>query len=226
MPHLLLLETSSKNCSVALVDEHGILSKKAAAAEHFVHAEQLHVMLDELLAENGLTWKSIDAVAVGKGPGSYTGLRIGVSAAKGICFALNIPLIALETTQILASYAASTIEGSSIIIPMIDARRMEVYWSFYDGQGKRLSPDEAAIIDATSFSSFDAKHLVLVGDGVEKCIPCIDPQTRTLLTLPSAEMMHRLSLDAFAANQFEDLAYFEPFYLKDYTPGTSRKSLL
>lgn len=225
MPHLVLLETSSKNCSVALVDEHGILAKKAAAAEHFVHAEQLHVMLDELLTENALVWKSIDAIAVGKGPGSYTGLRIGVSAAKGICFALDIPLIALETTQILASYASSTYGDSSTIIPMIDARRMEVYWARFDGQGKRLSPDEAAIIDATSFSSFDS-NLVLIGDGVEKCIPCIDPQTRTLLAPPSADMMHRLALDAFAANQFEDLAYFEPFYLKDYTPGTSSKSVL
>jgi tRNA threonylcarbamoyladenosine biosynthesis protein TsaB len=226
MSYLLLLETSGKNCSVALADEHNVLSSKSATAEHFVHAEQLHVLISELFAELSLSPNSIAAIAVSKGPGSYTGLRIGVSAAKGLCFALNIPLIAIDTTEILAHNAAITAPEATRIIPMIDARRMEVYAAHFDAHVNRLSSDQAIIIDENSFSDLQNERLVLVGDGAEKCRPFVPENTLIQSILPNADMMHPLSIQLFQQNHFEDLAYFEPFYLKDYIPGTSRKSVL
>jgi tRNA threonylcarbamoyladenosine biosynthesis protein TsaB len=226
MNYLLLLETSSKNCSVAIANEHAVLHHRSASAEHFVHAEQLHGMMHELIEESQLKWEQIAAVAVGKGPGSYTGLRIGVSAAKGLCFSLNIPLIAIETTALLAGYAAQQHSDAEAIVPMIDARRMEVYTAQFDVSGKRMTRDEAVIVDSTTFASLAPEKLVLVGDGAEKCRELLDPRVRILSVLPSADMMHSLAIQAFNDKKFEDLAYFEPFYLKDYIPGTSVKSVL
>jgi tRNA threonylcarbamoyladenosine biosynthesis protein TsaB len=226
MPHLLLLETSGKNCSVALADEAGILAMRSASAEHFIHAEQLHVMMNEIMAECNLPWNTLSAIAVSKGPGSYTGLRIGVSAAKGLCFALQIPLIALDTTEILALEASKVYSDAHIIIPMIDARRMEVYAARFDGRGKRTSTDEAVVVDENTFTEFEPEHLILTGDGAEKCQPLVDSRVRIFPLLPRAEMMHALAMLAYNSKHFEDVAYFEPFYLKEYTPGTSRKSVL
>jgi tRNA threonylcarbamoyladenosine biosynthesis protein TsaB len=226
MPYLLLLETSGKNCSVALADEAGILISRSASAEHFIHAEQLHVMMNEIFTECNITWNSLSAIAVSKGPGSYTGLRIGVSAAKGLCFALQLPLIAIDTTEILALEASKIFNDAHIITPMIDARRMEVYAARFDGNAKRLSSDEALVVDENSFSEFTPEHLVLTGDGAEKCRSLVDSRIRILPLHPRAEMMHALAMQAFNAKHFEDVAYFEPFYLKEYTPGTSRKSVL
>jgi len=226
MSYLLLLETSGKNCSVALADESGILTTRSASAEHFIHAEQLHVMINEIFTERNLSRNSLSAVAVSKGPGSYTGLRIGVSAAKGFCFSLQIPLIAIDTTELLALAASKVYTDAQIILPMIDARRMEVYAARFDGHAKRLSTDEAIVLDENTFIGFAPEHLVLTGDGAEKCRPLVDSQVRILPLLPNAEMMHALAMQAFNQKRFEDVAYFEPFYLKDYTPGTSRKSVL
>jgi tRNA threonylcarbamoyladenosine biosynthesis protein TsaB len=226
MSYLLLLETSGKNCSVALADESGILTTRSASAEHFIHAEQLHVMINEIFTERNLSWNSLSAVAVSKGPGSYTGLRIGVSAAKGFCFSLHIPLIAIDTTELLALAASKVYTDAQIILPMIDARRMEVYAARFDGHAKRLSTDEAIVLDENTFIGFAPEYLVLTGDGAEKCQPLVDSRVRILPLLPNAEMMHALAMQAFNQKRFEDVAYFEPFYLKDYTPGTSRKSVL
>jgi tRNA threonylcarbamoyladenosine biosynthesis protein TsaB len=226
MPHLLLLETSGKNCSVALADKAGILISRSASAEHFIHAEQLHVMINEIITESNIPWNSISAIAVSKGPGSYTGLRIGISAAKGLCFSLQIPLIAIDTTEILALEASKVFVDAHIIIPMIDARRMEVYAARFDANAKRLSPDEAVVVDENTFIEFVPEHLILTGDGAEKCKALADSRVRILPLLPRAETMHALAMQAFNAQHFEDVAYFEPFYLKEYTPGTSRKSVL
>ena len=165
MSYLLLLETSGKNCSVALADESGILTTRSASAEHFIHAEQLHVMINEIFTERNLSWNSLSAVAVSKGPGSYTGLRIGVSAAKGFCFSLHIPLIAIDTTELLALAASKVYTDAQIILPMIDARRMEVYAAQFDGHAKRLSTDEAIVLDENTFIGFAPEYLVLTGDG-------------------------------------------------------------
>jgi tRNA threonylcarbamoyladenosine biosynthesis protein TsaB len=226
MSYLLLLETSSKNCSVAIADEQQVILAKSASADHFIHAEQLHVMMNELFTESSLTPDSLHAVAVSKGPGSYTGLRIGVSAAKGLCFALNIPLIAFDTTEILARHAASIIHNATRFMPMIDARRMEVYSANFDAQANRLTTDEAVIIDEKTFNNVSSERVVLVGDGAEKCTPFLTEHIQILSILPSADMMHAPAVEAFHQKRFQDVAYFEPFYLKDYIPGTSRKSVL
>ncbi|MFM7232943.1 MAG: tRNA (adenosine(37)-N6)-threonylcarbamoyltransferase complex dimerization subunit type 1 TsaB [Flavobacteriales bacterium] len=226
MPFLLLLETSSKNCSVALVDEHRVIAHRAASAEHFVHAEQLHGMLEEISKEVSFSLNMLSAIAVGRGPGSYTGLRIGVSAAKGLCFALNIPLISIDTTQLLADYAITQFAPVGNVVPLIDARRMEVYMATFDGKATRMSEDSAVIVDENTFTVFDAQQLVLVGDGAEKCKAIVDKNVRTLCIMPDATMMHKRALQLFQESRFEDTAYFEPFYLKEYTPGISRKGVL
>jgi tRNA threonylcarbamoyladenosine biosynthesis protein TsaB len=226
MSYLLLLETSSKNCSVALADEQTVLSSKSESAEHFIHAEKLHAMMQELFREQSFSPNSLGAIAVSKGPGSYTGLRSGVSAAKGLCFSLNIPLLAIDTTESLARHAAHNHPNATRIIAMIDARRMEVYAAHYDACGNRLTEDEAVVIDANSFQAFKEEHVVLVGDGAEKCRPFLHEHMHIEAVLPSASMMHAQAVQAFRSNSFQDIAYFEPFYLKEYIPGTSRKSVL
>jgi tRNA threonylcarbamoyladenosine biosynthesis protein TsaB len=226
MSYLLLIETSGKNCSVALADEHGVLRLKSSSAEHFIHAEQLHVMMHELFTELAVGPEQLSAIAVSKGPGSYTGLRIGVSAAKGLCFTLNVPLIAVDTTEILAHYASIQFPNASRFISMIDARRMEVYAAQFDAHANRITTDEAIILDENSFNDVHNEVVVLIGDGAEKCRPFILEQMHILATLPNAEMMYPLAMMAFSQQRFEDVAYFEPFYLKDYIPGTSRKSVL
>lgn len=226
MPLLLLIETSSKNCSVALADEHRMLAQRSASAEHYVHAEQLHSMLEEMMQETTTSWSMLSAVAVGRGPGSYTGLRIGVSAAKGLCFALGIPLIAIDTTHLLAHHASRVYTDARVIIPMIDARRMEVYMAHFDGNALRLSEDASVIIEHDAFQAIAPEELVLVGDGVEKCIAWLHKSIRLLPIQPHAHMMQALALRAWNDRRFEDVAYFEPFYLKEYTPGITRKTIL
>jgi tRNA threonylcarbamoyladenosine biosynthesis protein TsaB len=226
MTHLLLLETSGKNCSAAIACDGTILSQRLANAEHFIHAEQLHQMLSELISESELNWRQISGICVSKGPGSYTGLRIGISAAKGLCFALGIPLMAIDTTHLLATHAANIYRDAQVILPMIDARRMEVYMAEFDGKANRQSPDQAVIIDESTFSKFNPEALVLIGDGVAKCRHLLNSRVRFLCTLPTAEMMCELALQCYEGQQFEDTAYFEPFYLKEYTPGISSKSVL
>jgi tRNA threonylcarbamoyladenosine biosynthesis protein TsaB len=226
MPYLLLLETSGKNCSVAVADEQHVILSKSALADHFVHAEQLHVLIQDLLTELSIAPNTLSAVVVSRGPGSYTGLRIGVSAAKGLCFTLQLPLIALDTSAILANHAARIYPDATHIVSMIDARRMEVYSAHFDSLGNRLTADSAVIVDENTFAAFLPHELVLVGDGAEKCTPLTDDRVRILSILPHADMMHSLALKSWHNKQFEDVAYFEPFYLKDYTPGISRKSVL
>lgn len=226
MPTLLLLETSGKTCSVALANENTILASRSASADHFVHAEMLHGMIHELMTEQKIAWNSLTAIAVSKGPGSYTGLRIGVSAAKGLCFSLNIPLIAIDTTTILAHYALRIHPDAMRIIPMIDARRMEVYCACFDEKANRITPDEAVIVDENTLAHLKPEELVLIGDGAEKCTSVIDSRIRIIPSLPNAEMMWQLAFGHLVESKFEDIAYFEPFYLKEYTPGVSRKSIL
>ena len=226
MPHFLLLETSGRNCSVALANESSIIDVRSAIAEHFVHAEELHGLIHHLLLVNDCSFQSLAAIAVSKGPGSYTGLRIGVSAAKGLCFALNIPLIAIDTTEILAHHASSVYPDATMICPAIDARRMEVYCALFDENTNRIQPDTAMIIDEGTFAGYPSESLVIVGDGAEKCKTFVDADVRILPLLPDAGMLLKPALKAWSENRFEDVAYFEPFYLKEYTPGIAKKNSL
>ncbi|MNR08045.1 tRNA threonylcarbamoyladenosine biosynthesis protein TsaB [compost metagenome] len=175
----------------------------------------------------GLKYEELDAVAVSKGPGSYTGLRIGVSTAKGLCFALDKPLIAIDTLQMMAEgFAAQQPENKGLICSMIDARRMEVFTAVFDHQLNHISPVEAKIIDEQSFEGLlTDQTITFIGDGAAKCREVLSHERASFLesNFNSAAHMSRLALEAFQAGNFEDVAYFEPFYLKDFVLTTPKK---
>jgi tRNA threonylcarbamoyladenosine biosynthesis protein TsaB len=215
MPIILNIETATKNCSVALAKEGKIVACKEIAEQNFSHAEKLHVFIEELLTENQLQFSDLSAIAVSQGPGSYTGLRIGVSSAKGFCYALNIPMIAIDTLQLIAKQIQ--IEDG-IIIPMIDARRMEVFTAFYDKNHQQIRNTQAEIIDETSYQEI-SETIHLVGDGTEKFKNTLTDNKfifHSDVVFPSAKQMTQLSFDKFIKNDFVDVAYFEPYYLKDF----------
>lgn len=215
MALLLNIETATKNCSVSLAEDGQTIAYKEIAEQNFSHAEKLHVFVDELLKENNLNYKDLNGVAVGQGPGSYTGLRIGVSSAKGFCYALGIPMIAIDTLEVLAR-KITIAEG--LIIPMIDARRMEVYSAIFDIDYTKTRNVEAEIIDANSFSEI-GKKIHLVGDGIAKFKEVLTDEKFIYhddVVYPSANEMSYLSFEKFKKSDFVDVAYFEPFYLKDF----------
>lgn len=215
MSLILNLETATKNCSVALAKDGTTIACKEIAAQNFSHAEKLHVFIEEILSENNIQFSDLNAIAVSQGPGSYTGLRIGVSSAKGLCYALNIPLIAVDTLQLLAKQI--TIENG-IILPMIDARRMEVFSAFYDKNHIQIRTTQAEIIDESSYQEISGT-IHLVGDGIEKFKNTLTDEKfifHSDAVFPSAKEMSELSYDKFKIKDFVDVAYFEPFYLKDF----------
>ncbi len=221
MPIILNIETATKNCSVALAKDGKTVAYKEIAEQNFSHAEKLHVFIEELLVENQLKFSDLSAIAVSQGPGSYTGLRIGVSSAKGLCYALNIPLIAIDTLQLLAKQIQIN-EG--IILPMIDARRMEVFSAFYDKNYNQIRTTQAEIIDATSYEEISQK-IHLVGDGIEKFKNTLTHEKfifHSNVVFPSSKEMSELSFDKYQVSNFVDVAYFEPYYLKDFVLNTKK----
>lgn len=222
MPYILNIETATKNCSVALAKEGKTIVSKEIAEEGYSHAERLHVFIEEIIKEAGITFQDLSAVAVSQGPGSYTGLRIGVSAAKGLCFALDIPLIAVDTLQVLASQA---IVYDGLIIPMLDARRMEVYSAIFNSNFDKIRAVEAEIITEDSFLDFQ-ETLYFVGDCAEKCKAVLTKENFIFLEeikYPSAKDMSSISFEKYKKNDTVDVAYFEPYYLKDFLITTSKK---
>ena len=226
MSVILLIETTTVNCSVALHQDGKIIRLREESAEHFVHAESLHVFVKSVIEESGFRMNDLDAIAVSQGPGSYTGLRIGISAAKGFCFALNKPLIAVDTLEALAENAQLSGVEADIIIPMIDARRMEVYCAVYDGKLNKLEGPTAVVIDESYFGKYGDQRLILTGDGSAKFQHLVSAQTTSLNRMPSATMLSNIAQRKFDSGLFEDVAYFDPFYLKDYIPGVAKKSVL
>ncbi|MGY5351770.1 tRNA (adenosine(37)-N6)-threonylcarbamoyltransferase complex dimerization subunit type 1 TsaB [Wenyingzhuangia sp. IMCC45533] len=226
MALILNIETSTKNCSVGLSKDGITLAIKEANNGDYSHAEKLHVFIEELLKENNLDANDIDAVAVGKGPGSYTGLRIGVSAAKGLAYSLDIPLISVETLKTLAMQVTN-IKG--MIVPMIDARRLEVYSAVFSDDFEMIRKVEAQIIDETSFADLlGNQSTYFVGDGAEKCKELIKHPNAIFINhkFPSANEMSLLAETKFNEKNFEDTAYFEPFYLKDFVVTPQKKKSL
>ena len=222
MPYILNIETATKNCSVALAKDGKTILCKEIAEEGYSHAERLHVFIDEIIKEAGITFQELSAIAVSQGPGSYTGLRIGVSAAKGLCFALDIPLIAVDTLQVLASQAKVS---NGLIIPMLDARRMEVYSAIFTPNFENKRAVQAEIITENSFEDLQ-ETLYFVGDCAEKCKPVLNKQNHIFLgdvKYPSAKEMSFLSFEKHQKNDFVDVAYFEPYYLKDFMMTVSKK---
>ncbi|MDP3352542.1 MAG: tRNA (adenosine(37)-N6)-threonylcarbamoyltransferase complex dimerization subunit type 1 TsaB [Flavobacteriaceae bacterium] len=223
MALILNIETATKNCSVSISKNGIIIALKEINEGGYTHAENLHPFIKEVLKNTNLNINNIDAVAVSKGPGSYTGLRIGVSAAKGICFAIDKPLISVDTLKVLASQLYI---DNGFIIPMLDARRLEVYSSIFDNQGQEIRKTEAEILNENSFKNYlNSDKVYFLGDGTEKFKSMISHPNAIFLNdkFPSANEMGILSEEKFQKNKFENVAYFEPFYLKDFVSNVSLK---
>lgn len=221
--YILNIETSTKNCSVSVAKNGVLLALKEVNNGNYSHAEKLHPYIEDVLAEAMITFKDLKAIAVGKGPGSFTGLRIGISAAKGLCFALNIPLIAIDSLNILAH---SININKGFIIPLLDARRMEVYTAVYDLTYKKIEVIQAKIIDEDSFKEYlNIDKAYFIGDGVEKFKHICSHKNAIFQNalLPSAKEMVKLSYLKYKKSDIEDVAYFEPFYLKDFLVTKSKK---
>ncbi|MCR4860116.1 MAG: tRNA (adenosine(37)-N6)-threonylcarbamoyltransferase complex dimerization subunit type 1 TsaB [Bacteroidales bacterium] len=229
MPRILLIETSTSLCSVALAEGERIVARRESA-EPRAHAALTAPFVKEVLDEGGIGASGLDAVCVSAGPGSYTGLRVGVSTAKGICFAAGVPLLSVGTLEVLFSQALADRllpEGCRAVVPMIDARRMEVYTTVFSPEGQQLTEVEPRVVDAGSFARERAEGPVLfIGDGAEKCRPVLEgPGNRFVQTCPRADAMLVPALREFRAGHFQDTAYFEPFYLKQFIATVSRKKL-
>lgn len=225
---ILCIETSTAVCSVALVDKSNVIALRESL-DGQNHAEKITVFIDEMMKEADISYNDLDAVAVSMGPGSYTGLRIGVSTAKGFCYAIEKPLIAIDTLAAMAEgfkvneSMSQRVNESVVFCPMIDARRMEVYSAFFNDKLERLSETKAIIIDENSFSDLKQNnHLYLFGDGADKLASLFENEDNITVIEKfhcSAAYMAKLADDAFNNNDFVDTAYFEPFYLKDFVPG-------
>lgn len=224
MAYILNLETATTNCSVSLAKDGALIAIKENNTPNYSHSEQLHVFIQNVLEAAALSSSDLDAIAVSKGPGSYTGLRIGVSAAKGLCFSLDIPLVSIETLKSLASESNS--DDYDFIIPLLDARRMEVYSKVFDGELNEIRETKAEIIDERSFEAYTSKgEVLLIGSGASKCQELIESPSVSFDTIavPSAKQMAALSYEKYANDMFEDVAYFEPYYLKDFIIQTKKK---
>ncbi|PZR21789.1 MAG: tRNA (adenosine(37)-N6)-threonylcarbamoyltransferase complex dimerization subunit type 1 TsaB [Flavobacterium psychrophilum] len=218
MAFILNIETATKNCSVCLAKDGIAVAVAEYAGEGYAHAEKLHVFIEEVLQKGGISFKELSGIAVSMGPGSYTGLRIGVSAAKGLCYALNIPLIAVETLELLAR---KIVVESGVIIPMIDARRMEAYTAVFDKEYNKLRDTKAEIITEESFAETEG-IIHLLGDGASKCREVLTSERfvyHDAILYPSAQEMAALSYESYKKSDTVDVAYFEPFYLKDFIAG-------
>lgn len=222
MAYILNIETATKNCSVSISNNGKILICNEVAEEGYSHAERLHVFIEKCLNDIGIQYKNLKAIAVSQGPGSYTGLRIGVSAAKGLCYALSIPMVAVDT---LMSLAAQANVASGVIVPMLDARRMEVYSAIFTSDLEYHREVQAEIITENSFEDLDGP-VYFVGDCADKCKTVLSRPNFIFLDqikYPSANEMAALSYAKYLVNDTVDLTYFEPYYLKDFMVTKPKK---
>jgi tRNA threonylcarbamoyladenosine biosynthesis protein TsaB len=236
MAQILNIETSTEVCSVTLSKDGKTLIEKESS-EGLNHSQLLTVFVEELFKANNIAFKDLDAVAVSKGPGSYTGLRIGVSVAKGLCYGLDIPLISVGSIDAMGHYVAShstdfyTSENTQELLfcPMIDARRMEVYTALYDQSGEAVVPVSAQIIDENSFAGQLKQNTILFfGNGAEKCRSKITHKNARFVgpNYTSARFMQLLAERKYNKREFENVAYFEPFYLKDFVATIPKNNVL
>ena len=223
---IILIETSTSLCSTALLEGNEITATRMSS-EPRAHASQTAPFVQQMLEERGLKVKDCSAVCLSMGPGSYTGLRVGSSTAKGLCFGAGIPLLAVGTLDVLVAQAIQEglPEGCKYIVPMIDARRMEVYTATYTATGERLTEVEPLVVEQGAYASLLAEGPVLfIGDGVLKCREVIDsPLAEFRQECPRADAMKEPALREFAAGSWRDTAYFEPFYLKDFIATVGKK---
>ena len=220
---ILCLETATPSCSVALIHNGEVLACEEDPKGQN-HSEKITLFIDLVMKKAGISYNQLEAVAVSMGPGSYTGLRIGVSTAKGICYAVSKPLIAVETLHAMAYGMVDTFPETSLRIPMIDARRMEVYAAIFDENLNKIKDTEAVIVDENSFSDLKKDHqLYLFGDGADKFAELFEKDEKITVVKDfhcSAKYMNIIAQQKLNNKDFVDVAYFEPFYLKDFVPGT------
>jgi tRNA threonylcarbamoyladenosine biosynthesis protein TsaB len=231
MALILNIETSTQVCSVCISKDGNVVAFRESHDQKS-HAKLLTTFIDQGLKESNSTFDDLDAVAVSKGPGSYTGLRIGVSTAKGICYAKDLPLIAINTLESMANGVVSEAEHkkdeNAILVPMIDARRMEVYSAFFNSKVEFLREVEAEIIDENSYSDILKKQkMIFFGDGSPKITETIKHENAVFIEdfHPSSRFMVSISDQYFKSKRFEDVAYFEPFYLKDFVATIPKKNI-
>ena len=230
MALILSIDTSTANCSVALHREGVLLGCYELFTER-TSAAMLTTLIGDLVSQAGCALGQVDAVAVAKGPGSYTGLRIAVSTAKGLCFALDKPLLSVNTLAGMAEQIRAYFPADYMLYPLIDARRMEVYCALYNAAGQEIQPTSAQIIDENSFADQLARGpVVFFGDGATKCRATLENHPNALFPdmtiVPSARTVGQLATAVFASGQFEDVATFEPFYLKEFMAIQPKKSIL
>ena len=223
MALILGIETATRNCSVALFKDGIVIAEKEHISDDYIHAEQLTLFIQQVIESANVTLKNVEAVALSKGPGSYTGLRIGTSSAKGLCYALDIPLIAISTLKAMA-FAMAKNEKSAIYCPMIDARRMEVFSALYDVDNKQVRGVQADVLDENTYTEFLADETIFFGDGSLKCQEIINHKNAKFIEgiNPSAKNLGILANTKFENKDFENVAYFEPYYLKDFVAGKKK----
>jgi len=221
--YILHIDSTTKVCSVAISKEDKLLELTEVNSDKLVHSEKLHLFIEECLLKANLKLSDLKAINVSKGPGSYTGLRIGVSAAKGLAYGLSIPLISVDTLEAMADSVSSA--NDAVLIPMIDARRMEVFYSIHQN-GKCLRTVSAEVLEESSFSEFNDKKVFFFGDGAAKAIETLNPNFTFVDEIKtSSSNLIRLGWLKYNASDFENIAYFEPFYLKDFVAGKPKKML-
>lgn len=225
LPLILLIETATQICSVALAKGNTILSKRLIDIPN-AHSSQLSLLIESIMKEASVSYSELSAIGVSKGPGSYTGLRIGVSTAKGFAYALNIPLISIETLKILQKGVAQKYDNKSTVA-MIDARRMEVYCVIYNQKGEVIKDISADIIEKGIYDRYltEDKEFVFVGDGAEKSIACFSEKSNIMLDseiVLCSELMKDMAYEKYLNKDFEDVAYFEPYYLKNFVAAPSK----
>jgi tRNA threonylcarbamoyladenosine biosynthesis protein TsaB len=227
---ILHLETSSKNCSIAISDNENLLCLCEEISKNYKQSENLHTFVKWTLEGAEISFQDLDAVCLGKGPGSYTGLRIGAASAKGFCYGLKIPLITINSLETMVEPFIN--QDFDYIIPMVDARRMEVYTAVFDGKiGKEISKTEALILEENSFEKFKENKILFVGDGTKKFRDFLSSSKNSFSfaefnenVYPSAKYLIKKAVEKFKKKKFEDVAYFEPFYLKDFQGVKKKKS--
>jgi tRNA threonylcarbamoyladenosine biosynthesis protein TsaB len=231
---IICLETATNLCSVALCDSTGVVSLREST-ETKSHASLLTVYIEEILRENGIRARDLEAVAVSKGPGSYTGLRIGVSVAKGIAYGASVPLIGIETTFAMfwglkeSRYFNEESDKETLLCPMLDARRMEIYYAIYGSDGNKIKEISAEIINQYSFINIpESQKIIFFGDGASKCKDVIKRGNILFADeyILSASQLRKPAFQAYDNNKYEDVAYFEPLYLKDFITTKPRKNIL
>jgi len=234
MSNILCIETSTEVCSVALSNDENVVSFKEDISGQN-HSKLLTVFIEELLNSQGIKANELDAVAVSEGPGSYTGLRIGVSVAKGICYASSIPLIAVSPLESMTCHVMANLKSfgfellpDDIFIPMIDARRMEVYTEVFNASRERISAVEPVIIDDNSFSSYNNNRIFYYGNGASKCSAVLKAEGLNFIDgiITSAKYMSSVANQKYNSKHFADVAYFEPFYLKNFVATVGKRKVI